>query len=679
MGTGEVGVNPGRVAQAATALEQLRDALAANVPIIVNTLNQYWSGGAGSPVNLGALSQAVAKSPGDAADMRARARLAALWEQQKAGLTGNGMVNIPFSGPALDNAVAVADAQALAAAEASGNPKAARAAIQAIQLDIQDHLDEGSAGAAWLTQFYNDAAPQVANLALTLHGQDGQGMTVLTAQDQQILSTYARGLAAVDKAGGLTPGAISAFSAKAKDLWSVGMLFTFGPPGSAYGTQEVQGQENLVAQVTQAIELARMRGGYTIPLAGSDISTGAWGAAEVTQVLQQFDPAQTMLTLATQNGAAAREVMAGPHGQQIASDLMNRPVTQFYPVFGDNGSGSLQGFMPIAAPKAYFDGKPIDFSAPLYGTSHPLTISPQVVGNFFDTATGAPRGTSPAAYNCALAAIHLIGAAPSPTGRDGVNLPEPVRSALVTTFGRYLPDLAKSLADPGTSPIQKVDGIYVLSVGSSQLETYLQQMSLNKDDYTYIQGLAGTAIGTSAALKIRGILPPGLSNPTAAFSQLYGDISNQAAQVGISKAQQQDLHNQVLNVMITMAETGFGAIPATGALNGLQKMLSLSTPMIPQLSTDNAAKAQAAAQGQLHTEQIMAMVPFVRGLEKAGVQLPHPPPPGSFDATGAPTITFFNWWANTGAGEQVGGTTLGDIPGGWVPGIQQEMGFGAGS
>jgi hypothetical protein len=90
------------------------------------------------------------------------------------------MVDIPFSGPALDNAVAKADARALAAAEASGNPKAAaRAAIQAIQLDIQDHVDAGSSGAAWLKEFCNHAAPQVADLALTLHGEDGQGMTVL--------------------------------------------------------------------------------------------------------------------------------------------------------------------------------------------------------------------------------------------------------------------------------------------------------------------------------------------------------------------------------------------------------------------------------------------------------------------------------------------------------------------
>ena len=73
----EVGVDPERVAQAAAALENLRDTLAANVPVIVNTLNEYWSSGTGTPVDLGPLLRAEARSVQDAADMRARANLAA--------------------------------------------------------------------------------------------------------------------------------------------------------------------------------------------------------------------------------------------------------------------------------------------------------------------------------------------------------------------------------------------------------------------------------------------------------------------------------------------------------------------------------------------------------------------------------------------------------------------------
>jgi hypothetical protein len=628
---GEVGVNPDRVAQAATALEQLRDALAANVPIIMNTLNQYWSGGAGSPVNLRVLSQAVGRAPGDAADMRTRARLAALWEQQKVGLTGNGLVDIPFSGSALDSAVAHADAQALAAAESNGNPKAARAAIQAIQLDIQDHVDEGNPGTAWLKQFYNDAAPQVANLALTLHGQDGQGMTVLTTQDQQILNTYAQGLAAVDKAGGLSPATISAFSTKAKNLWSVGMLFKFGPSGSAYGAQEAQGQENLVAQVTQAIELGRMRGGYTIPLAGSDVSTGAWGADEVTQVLQQFDPAQALLTLATQNGAAAREVMAGPQGQQIASDLMDRPVTQFYPTFGSNGSGSLQGFMPIAAPKPYFDGKLLDYSAPLYAMSHPLIMPPNVVGSFFDAATAAPRGTDAAAYDSAMAAMHLIDATPAANGSNGIQLPEPVRAALLHTAQRYLYDLAQSTVQTGPSqvlPLFDKQGnawsVYIRGEkagGGTPLSAFLQQIVSNPADAGVLQASVKTALGQYYAISVTSGFPPPLNNAPAdqQMASLLGRVQTETGNFNFQGAQKTDQQNAEYNALLAFGEGQAKNIPVIGsALGDAQTAAGLLGINMPQFSTNNAAvTAQTDAQN-FAIEETRINVPMVQALISNG-------------------------------------------------------------
>src|SRR5580658_1526387 len=126
-GSEEVGVDPGRVSQAAGALENLRDVLAANVPTIMNIMNEYWSSGAGSPISLAALHQAQGRSVDDATQMQTRSQLAEAWLAQGVSLTGSGMVNIPFSGPALESADATIEAQALAAAEAeaSKNPSAA--------------------------------------------------------------------------------------------------------------------------------------------------------------------------------------------------------------------------------------------------------------------------------------------------------------------------------------------------------------------------------------------------------------------------------------------------------------------------------------------------------------------------------------------------------------------------
>ena len=72
----EVGVDVERIGQLASALENLRDVLAANVPTIVNTLNMYWSSGTGSPISLQPLQQAQSRSVNDATDIRDRATMA---------------------------------------------------------------------------------------------------------------------------------------------------------------------------------------------------------------------------------------------------------------------------------------------------------------------------------------------------------------------------------------------------------------------------------------------------------------------------------------------------------------------------------------------------------------------------------------------------------------------------
>jgi hypothetical protein len=78
----EIGVDVERMHQMASAMENLRDVLAANVPVIVNTMNGHWSGGTGQPVSLLALQQAVGRSVDDASTIAARAQLAVAYQDQ---------------------------------------------------------------------------------------------------------------------------------------------------------------------------------------------------------------------------------------------------------------------------------------------------------------------------------------------------------------------------------------------------------------------------------------------------------------------------------------------------------------------------------------------------------------------------------------------------------------------
>jgi len=674
----EVGVDVERIGQLASALENLRDVLAANVPTIVNTLNMYWSSGTGSPISLQPLQQAQSRSVNDATDIRDRATMAVAYQNRPNPTLSGNMLEMPWvPEQQLDTASAQAAAQNLAAAEAESakNPKAARAQIQAIQAEIKDNLD--SHDTSWLGSFYNTAAPQVANLAATLNGEDGQTMVnlepaVLTAQDQQILNTFATGLASADKSGTLTN--ISGY-ANAKNLWSVGMLFKFGPSGSAYGTQET-GTPNLLAQVTTSIELARTKlNGYTIPLNGPNVSTNAVGADFTTQTLAEFDPAQAMLTLATQNGAAAREVMAGPNGATIAKSLMNSPTTSYTPLFSSNGN--LEGFMNSVMPVQYQNGTPVNFNEPLYAGAHPVTLSSGVIGSFFNAATSAPRGTLQPAKDSANAAKNIIDSTPPPSTAQ---LAAPVQAALLATAQRYMLDLGISTGNQTANssmvgPLLQEKGmpwsIYIAHDASANydpLANFLQQIASNPTDDGILMASAKSAFTQYYGLKATNQLPPGMGegDPALFMAKLMGQIQTQSNNVGLQGAEATDARNAEYNALLSFAESSATKIPVVGApLGDAQTAAGLVGFNLPTFSTDNAATAYANDQQNFAKEQLQINVPMAQALLHTGVISPSSLLPGQtwyqngkINLSNSTAASEFNEWYAGVVNTKVNGSTF---------------------
>jgi hypothetical protein len=226
-----------RAGAAASALEGLRDALAQHVPAILTAISDIRGEGATLPPPT-ALQQLQGRSPQDAGEMRAAFRIAQTMNNQLLAQTppviSGGKVGIGASWTAqsLGSSAAQVDAQALAAAETSKDKAAARAAILGVTQDLADHQGD----TAYLTAFWSrsGAPAAAAGLAATLNRQDGEGTTLLSAQDQQILGTFGTALAAVTKAGTLDATTaqhlITAF-AGAPDLWSAAMVFS--PPAGA--------------------------------------------------------------------------------------------------------------------------------------------------------------------------------------------------------------------------------------------------------------------------------------------------------------------------------------------------------------------------------------------------------------------------------------------------------------
>lgn len=664
MGNDYAGVDPARMARAASALENLRDVLAANVPTIMSTMNSY-----GSPISLALLPQAQARSVIDAADMRARSNLAQKLYQTASLNACVTTVQIPWDGAAVDAANAQADAQLLTSAEQNPNSEQALADIQAVADDVSDHVKEGSTGLVFLADFYNQAGPQVAGLAGVLHNLNGSAKDIpvsamfahtFSKQDQQIMNSFATGLAFVDSQGMLQPSTIKQLTATST-LWSMGMLVKYGPNGAAWSTADpTQQSQNFLAHLTMAEYNAEQNGTLRIPLGpNSEYPMPAQAFQQVEDGLAQYDPLSALLAVDAQNKTAAQQLLGSQGDGKLASFLLSGGGVRYSYT---DGSSYFQVLGPDERPPGSFP------------TVYEGGIDQQAIGSFLDAATSAPRGHSVPAQQSAWAAYNIINNVPAPLIDGGSviwQVSPPVRAALMATYGRYLPDLAYGAYGTTRDPVfQPGNGQpYVIGMSSTQLDAFLSEISLDTNDLTQMQAMASLAMGSSIGVVSEGGTIPGLASPSQGFASLYARISTDAANVGITVAQQQDLHNQMLNQMISLAETGFGMIPGGGTTMTVSKdLLSVTAPFLPQFPTDLESNAVTGANTAQGMRELLAEIPLIRGLMATGA-LPDPPPPDAFDASGNPTPAFGDWWS-THSNEVVGGKPLAD----WLTSIQVAIG-----
>ena len=653
-GGDHVEVNLHRADAAASALEGLRDALAQHVPAILTAISNLRSEGADLPPPRD-LNKLLGRAAQDAAEMRTTARLATQMNNQMLSqhppvvVTGMLDLGTSWDPKALDAADAKAEAQALQLAEDNKDPKAARAAILAIQQDVQDHVQANDT--AWLTAFYNRAAPQVANLASVLHNEDVAGVKnynnrfdVLTQSDQQIMSTFGNGLAAADKAG-LSPQAVRQIS-NAPNLWSAAMLVKFGPDGSKWATAEQNpgnpsklDQPSLLAQLTNSVYEAQSTGKLQLPLGGYayDPNVTASDYKKLQDAAANFDPLTTMLQRDAENKAAAGQVLGGKDGNGIAQQLLKEGIV---PGGGNatiftysNNAPNRDGRFP-----ANFTGIPPNGKIPYDGITIRNTLPASVVASFLDAATSAGRGAgdpndpiNPYKLSAQAAANIIMNTPPGWTDNNGkpqYSYDPAVEKSLTNTFLRYLPDIANSSRQAGGESVTQADnspgGGWEIHIPQAQLSNYLQQISSDPKNYGYIKGAVASKAGIALGLQLKGVSDG--TDPYADLSSLYGRLINENNNLKYKGQQQVDANNAELNAEISFGESFIGDIPVVGkpastALSWDQKMKDLGFPQIPQFSTDNAAQQAAAGQKVYSQAELTAMIPIVQGLAKEDVNV----------------------------------------------------------
>jgi hypothetical protein len=639
----EIGVDVERMQQMATALENLRDVLAANVPVIVSTMSQFWSGGTGQPISLLPLQQAVGKSVEDATAMRARAEMAVAFQHRPDARLPGHMVSIPWDASTAqldaDSGKAAAQDLAAAEAEASKNPAAARAEIAAIEADMQDHLDSRDTG--WVQAFYdNGGAAAAANLAQTLHDLESPGnnvlqdnadrFQVLTSADQQTVASFANGLAIADKAG-LSPQAVQSL-VNSPNMWSTAMLIKYGPPGSSWATSEQKSQQNpnsssLLALLTQAVYQDTENGKIRVPV-GFGARYDEQDMTRLEGILESNDPLQVLMQADAQNKNAAWQVMGSKDGEPLAQLLLGNPDGLMPQIDGRfaqevDREGQSTGNFNLIPP-----GKPVPRQDE--DSAHFLSTPDQnVVGAFLDAATSAPRGTDINALESAQAAMNIILATQPPILGRGTVQPgyDPaIIKALMDTFMRYMPDIAWSTHQDGvTEPVRlhknlagQVDGGYNLRISRTDMTPFLQEVCSSPDDYAIVKGAVASSAGTALGLQLKGVIANG-TDPYDDLCCLYGVLIAQNGNLHYSAGQIADTYNAQLNAEIAFGENFIKDIPVAGnaastALSYDQQLAGLGLPQIPQFSTDNASAAAAAAQADMNESELMAYVPIVQGL-----------------------------------------------------------------
>ncbi|MEV6009573.1 hypothetical protein AB0M29_22515 [Streptomyces sp. NPDC051976] len=240
------GVDPDRLRTLADRLKDLADTLARVGPTIRNNFSEW-----GGTLNLGPLHQQATQVGEDARKMALRADEALNLLRQPNGAafctpTGD-WVDIPWDTKDI-NSAQEAQQEAATLKNALDHPKdaASRETIAEIGQSLADHQGDS----AYMTAFMRAGGiADATKVARALHSEDGTHDDVVLAKDsERILGQFGQAtqtmstLAVKGDYPKPAPDYLAALTSPPDgDMWSVGMLFKYGPPGGKWDPKVLSG------------------------------------------------------------------------------------------------------------------------------------------------------------------------------------------------------------------------------------------------------------------------------------------------------------------------------------------------------------------------------------------------------------------------------------------------------
>ncbi|MEU3501368.1 hypothetical protein ABZ726_11525 [Streptomyces hundungensis] len=531
---------------------------------------------------------------------------------------------------------AALDAAALKKALDHPKDAGSRANIEAIGRSLADHQDDP----AYLNAFA--AAGGIvgaARVSRALHTEDGtHGGKVLSTDSQNVIGQYAAGINrifALQTAGRIptNPAYAQALThPPGDDMWSVGMLFKYGPKGNEWDPPVLTQVGSAMLDWRNAHE---MRPAYTKgQVAGTSYVApafvdpdNAWyeslgltnkyshegmdAAQKRAMAIDANDPSLALMQRVSENPAASRSLLIGDDGARHARELVNNH-------WATPGIKTDDYAWPSAVIRA---------------------------------ATG-DRLVYP--NTSAEAAVNIINAGTAKFGSDDKSGDPAVSTALSYVFQTYVADFAAS-----TGVTQKdatVNGDGTLTIGRAPAKAFLSGIMKNEDQAGHVIQAVNAQISLTAQ---RGIVGDGGTDLKNA-AELRGEVSAAGHDVEMEAADLRDAEHAKRLMWFNIIASGAAAVPlpanpAKFALGSkwVQAAIWAGMPYGNSLAPPSEAnKVESAYKGIEFSDSTSMQIPLMQGLVRSGdIKAPDGHPEwakGNIDIRDdADQAAFNQWWVRT--------------------------------
>ncbi|MFJ8313720.1 MULTISPECIES: hypothetical protein [unclassified Streptomyces] len=641
-----VGVDPVRVRKLADRLRDLEDALAKHGALIRKNFTSWHSG-----LDLSLLAQQTQAVGDDARSMSKRADLARNLE--KAGGAGictpdGDIINIPWDMTDVNKESAKeATQEAATLKKALADPKAAgsREDIEAIARSLADHQDDPAYQTAFAAA---GGIVDAARVPRALHEEDGtHGGDVLSKDSQQLVSQYATAVNRIftlQSAGKIPPNpdyAKALTDPPGGDMWSVGMLFKYGPSGDKWDTKVltsvggamldwrknhqmrptyVKGQITVAGYVGGGFENPKNSWYESLGLAHSSGNEDIYDAQKRVQDIDANDPSLALMQRVSENPEASRNLLNGPDGARHAQELVN-----------DHW----------ATPGLQTD----DFKWPS-----------AVIRAATSDRQNHPKESAEAAANIINVGVVKFDSDDKKSDVEKEQYPKDpeVSKALSNVFQSYVPDFAESVHLNQKDAYASGDGTII--IGRAPAEAFLSEIMKNRDE----AGNVIQAVNAQISLMSQHGMAGYDREYIMKLAELRGEISTAGKNVKMEQAALRDAEQAKQLLWFNIVASGAAAVPLPGASEafalGSKWVQAAIWAGIPyggsKFPSGEAAQVESDYKDIKFGDAASMQIPLMQGLVRSGeVQAPPGRPEwanGNIVIRNIDDQHLFNkWWVNT--------------------------------